>query len=93
MSVNLGAAVAEAVHELRHHSSWRPFLEALEIQATTKIQDSLNSPLEAVVAANFYARATHDIYQALVAMTYDVNPRAVGKIGASKLPAEVSEHV
>lgn len=85
--INLGAAVSDAVQELRKTEQWRPFLEALEVQVTAKIQDSLNTPLEGVAAANFYARAINDVYVALVAMTYEVNPRQVTKPGATKLPA------
>lgn len=93
MSINLGSGVADAVQELRHHPSWRAFLEALEAQATSKIQDSLNSPVEMVLVTNFYARSINDVYTALVAMTYDVSPRAVGKIGANKLKPEVPADV
>lgn len=90
MSINLGVAVHEAVADLRKHEQWKPFLEAFELQVTTKIQDSLNSPLEMVIASNFYARALNDVYIALVAATYDVNPRQVGKPGApSKVTANV----
>jgi hypothetical protein len=90
LSINLGAGVHEAVADLRKHEQWKPFLEAFEQQVTTKIQDSLNSPLDTVVAANFYARALNDVYIALVAATYDVNPRQVGTPGSpSKVMASV----
>lgn len=82
MSLNFTTPAVEAIRSLRTSEHWPALMTGLADVARDRLHAAVNAPAEQCLQATAYARAVHDLYSVLAAVSQNVNQRQVPKLGA-----------